>query len=305
MIGVFATNNLDRPKGRRTSWTLAAVGVAVLASALATRAARAASEDTLLKTANVLHYANALHAESADTVFVNGLRFRVSAGSTADSLEQVSDFFASVCRSENDAFASALDPARTPHSVFTRAAVFSGAFDGVLRLRNGERGLVACLDTAANHVGPTTLAARVKAFLDTGDLARLGDLRLVLLERSGATVTYVAVSSDGALPLLRAFPLHGDAPGRDPPLVPRPENAERRFSAWSPGTSGAIGVYAFDARPPSVVASEYRETLSREGWKVTTGARDRENVTARRDGRTVIAAPSVRDGRAVLTVLAF
>jgi hypothetical protein len=316
MTLAFTASDADHRTGRRTSWTLAAVGVAVVASALAARAASAASEDTLLKAASVLHYVNAMHAETADTVFVNGLRFGVSAGSTTDSLARTADYFESVCRSENDAFAAALNAMprapqglarnRNPHVGV--APVEPATVGGVLRLEggaNGERTLIACLDTSAHRVGPATLATRVKAFLDTGDLAELGDLRLVLLERSAATVTYVAVWSDGTLPLLRAFPPRGDAPGKDPPLVPRPNNAERRFSAWSPGTSGAIAVYALDGRDPSVAASEYREALSREGWHVETGAGNRENVTARRDGRTVITAPSVRDGHAVLTVLAF
>lgn len=302
-----ASEDRDGRGNRPRSWTLALVGAAAVVSALAARAARAASEDTLLKAANVLHYVNAMHGDGADTVFINGLRFGVSAGSTTDSLEQVSAFFEGVCRDENDAFAHALDRVQTsPAALVTaRSAGSATPFDGVLRLHNGARSLVACLDTAADHVGPTTLAAHVKAFLDTGDLAALGDLRLVLLERSGSTVTYVAVSSQGTLPLLHAFPSHGDAPGKDPPLVPRPENAERRFSAWSPGTSGAIAVYTLDGRAPSVVASEYRAILLRQGWQIASGAGDRENVAARRDGRTVIAAPSVRDGHAVLTVLAF
>jgi hypothetical protein len=96
------------------------------------------------------------------------------------------------------------------------------------------------------------LIDRLRAFVASGDLACVGDLRFVWARRDGPETSYVALWSEGPLAIRSAFPAQGDAPGADLPELPRPAHSVRILSAWqeqqapmlagyqSPGSASAL-----------------------------------------------------------------
>jgi hypothetical protein len=105
----------------------------------------------------------------------------------------------------------------------------------------------------------------LSAFATTQDLASLGQLRVtwVLQGTDGAT-RYVAIASDGKLELPRMFPSDRDAPGVDPPDMPRPPTARRLLSTWQDGASPMLVSYQSDL-PLDELERRYASELAASG----------------------------------------
>ena len=139
---------------------------------------------------------------------------------------------------------------------------------GVIRQDAESEGYVACL---AQKPGDdwTTMASRLQAFGDTGDLSKVGNLRYVYAKRrAGASSTHVVtVWTEGPFKIGNIAPDDGrEPPGSDPENAPRPVDAVRLLSAEIEGAPYAVRMYDSPKRDQDVLA-QYDRELPKLGWE--------------------------------------
>lgn len=214
----------------------------------------------------MLTYAHAQHRDGARTLLVNGVPLHLLSGSTPDSVAGLLDFMHVRCRDAGGRFEEQFRQAsrgRLPRIAGdTRVPL-----DGVLRLDDERGGYLACLDLGGTRVAPEELLRRVRAFLATGNLAEVGDLRFIWARRSGKTTSYVAVFTEGPVPLLSMFPAHADAPGLDLPELPRPTHSQRLLSTWQEDQAPMLVSYRI-AAPLATAEADFRALLVQHGYAI-------------------------------------
>lgn len=257
--------------------------------------------------AQLLAYGRHDALDGARTLLVNGLALRVLSGTTADGPGQVLDTLAGRCRARAGQLPLQLQEharARLPPRIAARA------FDPVLRLADERGGFLGCLDLGAQRLDPSELLARARRFAVHGDVAEFGALRFVWTQREARATRWVALWSDGPLPLATAFPARGDAPGIDPPGLPRPRAARRILSAWQAGSAPLLVSYE-TAVPAQRALDDYAASLRAQRrslqlgpaesdgtrWLIATDTGASASATA---SHAVIVAPRARG--ALLTV---
>jgi hypothetical protein len=272
----------------------AAVVVAVATSAWgAAHAASSSAEEGLLAISEFGSELARAGGARVEGVVVNGLSLRLASGTLPDDPSSAVARFAAICRLENARFAREVEGIWGRSSARVQSA--AQLFDGTLRADRDGRGAVACL----SGVTLGTITRRIERFLSTGDVAEVGALRLVSLERTGAGTHCVALWSDGSLPVLGSFPAHGDAPGSDLDGVPRPSHGERRLSAHAIGAPVQMAVYA----APEPDARRYQDVLRAAGFRVEEVAGRPGTILARRGGRSVVVALEAGDPAVLVTVV--
>jgi hypothetical protein len=266
--------------------------VVLLATCL--RSAQARLGEALLGFGDQLVKLQDLRANSEPRqLSINGLSLGVLTLSTDLSVPAALDRFQNLCRQRGGlqvppALANKLGPART-------------AFDATFRQEGQAEGALACIDTG-HPLGLEQLTERLAGLQKTGDLAALGQLRYVFARRSGTTTTLLVFWTDGSAPLLELFPPNGDAPGRDPEHVPRPEVSRRILSATEHGAPYHLTLYKAGNQSSEALANWYRGALEARGWHVAPGGAP-ASLRAQRLGRNLIVACSrTEDGAAVATV---
>ena len=195
-------------------------------------------------------------------LYLNGARVIVATGSSEQPLSVMLDHFQAHCRAESGGL----------HELArVRAARAQGRLpsliDGVLRVEEEKRGLVACLTRGQAAWSADGWRRALVAFGETGDLAQWGGLRVVQLQARGDGSFFVAAWNDGPLPIWKMFPEQGDSPGADPVGVPRPKRAQRVLSVWQEGQPNALHVYRSDTSQEELFA-EYVSSFEGAGWKL-------------------------------------
>jgi len=213
----------------------------------------------------LMAYAGATHEEGLRTLVVNGARFRMRTGSTPDSIDAVMDAHAEPCRS---------------HTL---------APDPMVRTRRADQGFMGCI-VPRNE----PLLERIRALDETQDLAALGELRFLWAMQSPTGTRYVAIASEGELKVPAMFPADRDAPGIDPPKLPRPPSARRLITTWQKDLDPVLVSYLSEL-PLAEAIRRYTSALSTAGLIV-------ERVPTQVDGEQTLL---VRDGtRQHLAILA-
>ena len=193
-------------------------------------------------------------------------------------LEQVVAGFAARCEAHSGGFAG--------RAKRVDADAPPGLLDGVLRLEGRDAAMVACLDLGPRDLSAEEFLARLERVADSMDLAELGGIRMVRLERAGEGTFAVAIWSQGSLALPRMFPQQGDAPGADPRHVPRAPGSRRVLSLWQEGRAPAVNAYLAPQGVDEALAF-YRERLPRAGWKLADGVPEGALVATRGDAMAV------------------
>lgn len=276
----------------RAGICLLVIVVVLLASCL--RSAHARLGEALLGFGDQLVKLQDLRASSAPRQLnINGLSLGVLTLSTDLAVPAALDRFESLCRQRGGlqvpaALAKRLGPARS-------------AFDATFRQEGQGEGVLACIDSG-QPLSLEQLTERLVAMQNTGDLAALGELRYIFARRSGATTTLLVFWTDGSAPLLELFPPTGDAPGRDPENVPRPEVSRRILSATEHGAPYHLTLYKAADQSPEALVSWYKAALEAGGWHVAPGGAP-ASLRAQRLGRNILVACSpAKGGGAVATV---
>lgn len=137
---------------------------------------------------------------------------------------------------------------------------------GIIRNEAGPEGMIACLAQEPID-GWENLPSRIEAFLDSGDLSKLGDVRYVYVKENGEGRTHViTVWTDGPFNLYNVAPMDGqEAPGSDSPNAPRPGDAVRLLSATVEGAPYAVRIYD-SGKPQHEVLAMYDEQMPARGW---------------------------------------
>jgi len=140
---------------------------------------------------------------------------------------------------------------------------------GVIRResRDHDRGIVACL---ARDGGSEAIARDVADFVATGDLSKVGKLRYVVAEKSGAGTHVVTAWTDGAFRLGAMFPREGDAPGSDLEDTTRPDRAKRLLTASVENAPYSVRIYDVAATASDVLA-QYAREMPERGWEAIPG----------------------------------
>lgn len=237
---------------RRLKLALCAIAL-LCALALGARGHANATAAELVSAAGapLLAYARSTQDEGVRALYLNGARLGMRTGSTLDTSNAVLDAYESRCRAR----LAKQNGARLPHG-----------FDGIARFGTDAQGFVGCIDFGTD-VTASDLLTRLEQLVATGDVEELGKLEVVWAMRSERGARYVALWSEGSLPLWKMFPGTGDAPGIDLPDAPRPPQSRRLLSLWQQGEAPMIASYA-SALAPDVLLARYREALSRAGFEV-------------------------------------
>jgi hypothetical protein len=177
-----------------------------------------------------------------------------------------------------------------------------GLVDGVYSQELGDSGVIACLDTGGRLL-LDDMTARLQRFTKTRDLGSLGSLRYVLARRSKNGTTVLALWTDGAAPILGMFPSKGDAPGRDPEGVPRPDGIRRLLSAHENGLPYAVTVYESASIPLSELRGWYTQSLVDKGWTLKQ-TRTQNCVVAQARDRSLNICWNNAAGRRILVTIA-
>lgn len=255
------------------------------------RTGRAAFTEWLLDGGGSMLSLAGAHTAGIRELRVNGARFRVATVRSTHSVETLADQYAASCRSHSGGMDRGWG-----HPEAARAL---GDFAGVLHVTGDGTAMVACLDQGTKG-DAEQFVHRLARFTDTLDLSELGGIRMARLERSGDGTFAVALWSEGPLSLPRMFPTTGDAPGVDPPGVPRPEDSRRVLSAWQSRRAPSIASYYLSMGSEQATAYYTRE-LSARGFRVdapSPGA-----LLARREGAQLVVSITPRGRQSVVSLL--
>jgi hypothetical protein len=270
-----------------------AVGLSAIALCWLGQRAHAYGEHMLSRFGeHMLRYAGANHQSEPDEININGATFFLSTGTVDAGVREVLDQFHDKCLSKNGqlhAQWAALGKRR--HSELNR---YSALWDGVFRSGGQSNGVVACAETGEGPLSPEHLIARIQAVLASGDLTRLGDLRYVYAARDGVRTMFVAVWSEGPLNFRRMFPAHGDAPGSDPPGIPRPQDSRRVLSTQPVGSPATLNVYQASHAHAAELGNFYAQQLPAAGFRLLT---KKHRFMAAHDGQRLVTI-SIQDDRA-------
>lgn len=214
--------------------------------------------------AAMMRYADAIGHDTPRLLQLNGQRLFMTVATTDDSVAEVLDAYEARCKDRDGRMAerlvreSSADPSNFDLALF----------DATIREGNDRKGVVACLDVGDEEMGPREWLARVHRFLETGNLAEVGQLRLVFAEKGYERTRVVAFFTEGDFHALELFPESGDAPGADPEGLPRPRGARRILSAWEEGEPYGLVVYADVEGEVDVAKRRYAAELRDAGFRV-------------------------------------
>jgi len=213
---------------------------------------------------------------------VNGLLMHRVTASTSLGVEDALNRFSSVCSMLGgiDGAEKLLSEKSAPMSPATR-----NLLSGTYRHESGLEGVLACIDSG-HPLDVKELPGRLQEFAKTGDLSSVGRLRYVLARRDGNVTSLLVLWTDGSASLLKMFPSSGDAPGRDAPDVPRPQNTDRLLSASDLGAPYSITVYRSHSSSSGTLPDGYVKALKDRGWHVIESKAG--SLVARRGARTLL-----------------
>ncbi len=240
-------------------------------------------------------------ADAPQAVSINAQRLFLASTVTPLPVAEVLARFERLCGSDGAALNGAL--AQLPPALSAALPSELGDPERWLSRRratpSGSAGQLACFARSRGG-GVRDLLGRLRDFALSGELARLGAAHYVIARRDERTgYSHVLVMwAAGSLNVRAMFPEHGDAPGQDSALVPRPERATRRLSARLGGTDYGLRVYETERAGASVIA-EYERALPARGFVRAVAE------PARADGAVAtLARAFVKDGHAALVVAA-
>lgn len=297
------------------AWMRLSCFLAVASAAATTAALRAARGRSLELAesvgAQLMRFAGAERQDEPRQLVVNGMILHVSSGAAERSVGEVLDHFERTCRRRvSDGFVSAASLAGVSGPAVPAASSPEGrgaAWVPVERQEDAERGLVACLDPMGRELSPAAVLGALERFLETGDLAAVGELRLVFARRGESRTAFLAIWTEGPTALLDAFPATGDAPGRDVPGVPRPPRSRRILSAYEAETDPELAIYESDATAEAT-AEHYRDAMKALGYALDAERREPETgadfLGFVRDDRVVTVTVQGRGGGSAVSVSA-
>jgi len=203
-------------------------------------------------------------------VSINGEAIWAASSLSSASLGEVLDRFEAHCHANgagDETWGDVTSGEGSPPKAFDTRRLQGSKFDfGVLRSERVSEGAILCFVGAPDVAEPNWLD-RMRRFVDTKDLSRLGRLRYAFARVDRGQTHVLAMWTDSHLRFDKLSGTDGTEPGFDNPDLPRPIRSSRTVSAAIDGTSYAVRGYHSDARPTEVLAA-YTNEMVRRGWQV-------------------------------------
>lgn len=203
---------------------------------------------------------------------INGQRMSLASKSTPLGVEQVLGRFQRYCQDNSGGLAQELNA--IPAAAAALQKLPEGLRDPSTWLSSrqtqsdGKAGQVACVARQDNGGGLQGLKDRIMAFVESGDVAAIGDARYVVARRdevAGNTLV-LAMWTEGSFNIPAMFPESGDAPGSDSRHVPRPPASRRVLSAEISDHPYALRMYD-SPQTHAEVLTFYDQQLSARGYR--------------------------------------
>jgi len=200
-------------------------------------------------------------------VTVNGVTVYVGSKHVELSLNEALDRFERHCTDHDGGFTREFAALPLDQQVELAPYVKDARHLGTIRSQHDTtEGLIACVAMPEGASGFRGLAERAQVFVETGDLASIGELRYAFARRGKASGTDVLTMwTEGPFNISNFLFSDGDAPGRDTPDVPRPDGSLRFFSADVRGSPYALRLFS-TRQPASEVVQKYDVDLPHRGW---------------------------------------
>ena len=289
-----------------TAWAL------VLAGSVASVRAQV-SELLMGLGADVERFAGAEAREEPTDVELNGLVLRMTSVISDRPVSEVLDAAEADCTTRDGRLGEQASELYGEHGV----SLDAHEYDGTVRDGDGSRGYVACLDMGPERVPADEVLARIQRFLETHDVADVGQLRYVYARREGETTHVLSWESVGSLDLDALMPTEGDAPGADLPRFPRAPGLRRAFTARAGDEPYGLVSYRAESATRDELVRWYRAELPESGYRLLELEEGRmievdgavglvaEEGGASIAGRTVVLTfAETPEGMGLLTVLA-
>jgi hypothetical protein len=297
MLGMSSIHSLIRGAARLARALLVASALTLALGLAGLRAANARAGEALIDFGREFSNVVGTRPYLARRLTVNNVELRFASGSAPLDLRETMAKMHAWCRTQSGI--SSAPAARALANVLSPRD--AGLLDGVYRYETKNAGVVACIDTGGNLM-LDDLTARLRRFAKTGNLASLGQLRYALLRRSQRSTTVLLLWTEGPVSFFDMFPKMGDAPGTDPPGLPRPNNSRRLLSAAEQGQQSAITVYAVERDTPSQLREWYKRALSARGWTLVATAGGSGWLARHRDRIVEVLLTAGSKGQTTITL---
>lgn len=202
---------------------------------------------------------------------INGEEVRTTNATSDLEPTVLLDRFQAECEDHADGMATEFAALRG--AIASSATPRNEGFPGVGTFReNGDGGGVVVCFAIGKESKPTEVYGRIAEFAKSGDLAKIGHVRYVMVKRgksSGSQV--VALWTEGSLDVKKMFPDEGDAPGSDVPNVMRPPSSRRILTAYAEGAPYGIRAYESSVKADAILA-QYDDVMTKTGWQSFPGA---------------------------------
>lgn len=203
--------------------------------------------------------------DAPQAIDLNGQRMYVSSIVTNLSPEATLGHFESYCRKHSGGLAEAIGqlPERVSGKALSAELRDPSRWMTVKSEGNANYGQITCF--ARDDQGTLrSFVERLDAFMRSGDLALLGNLRYAVARKTPNGKTHVLVMwTEGHFDIAAMFPPNADSPGGDSPAAPRPPASERLLSARISDRPYALYVYDSTRNPEELLAFYDREMTIR------------------------------------------
>ncbi|RYZ05490.1 MAG: hypothetical protein EOO73_19765 [Myxococcales bacterium] len=215
-------------------------------------------------------------------VTINGQRMSLASKMTPLDVPEVLGRFERYCHDDSGGIAEEFAAVpevnahlqKLPQSLRDPASWFTTRQEA----KEGDSGQVTCIARKDAGGGLQGVLDRSLAFMNTGDLAELGDARYFVARKdpkSGHTHV-LAMWTEGSFNILKMFTGEGDSPGSDSREVPRPPASRRVLTAEVDGHPYALRMYDTNQSHAQVL-SFYERELASKGYAHTALPVDEES----------------------------
>jgi len=242
---------------------------------------------------HMMRYAGAHHQTVPQQVSINGAEFFLSTGSVVQApIKDVLDQFQAKCVDKNGRLHEQWASLAKRRKL--KLGAYPSALDGVFRSEGPKAGVVLCAETGEGTLAPEILISRIKAVLATGDISKLGNLRYVYVTQAHADSMFVALWTEGPLNFRSMFPTQGDAPGEDPPGLPRPPGSRRMLSTRPKDSDAVFNIYSANTQRADDLVAFYGDALPKAGYTLLT---EKRRFMAAHNGKRMVTISLQDDSR--------
>jgi hypothetical protein len=201
-------------------------------------------------------------------VYFNGETIFLASATSPEDKHAVLDRFEDTCKEHSGGLLEEFDrlPEAKKNEYRQKAPMRWGMRFGMVRRENADEGMVMCFAQNGGG-GLKAVVERLTAFAKSGELGALGNLRYAYARKTEKGGSHVLTTfTEGRFNLYRALGRSGEAPGQDPPGVPRPPGSRRMLSVSADGSPYGVQSYQTVQKPAELVAF-YRQELPKAGWQ--------------------------------------